>query len=199
MLEVFLLVALYMFLKKMLINKNRPGGLAILGPGAVLVGEIAGAIVARRSGHDSFGLLYLHAIGGGLLGAALIAYIVFRLPPLPIPCPACGCRFLPEERGTHFNTECPSCRAALRVSAREICVRQPRKDRPVEIPEVDPRACPACLSEPGLEGSAACFVCLKRHHEECWDKSGVCGACGAGKRYTDLVRGGGGSEAIAQA
>ena len=38
--------------------------------------------------------------------------------------------------------------------------------------------CPYWHDQVGPEGSAACQVCLARHHESCWDEFEHCASCG---------------------
>ncbi len=71
------------------------------------------------------------------------------------------------------------------------------KDRPRVEPEPEPverddvhvaaNRCPFCHEDVEAQESVVCQGCLTRHHEACWEESGVCSSCGGAQRLTSAT------------
>ncbi len=132
MLEIIAIAILYTRLKKKLEKNGRPTGLAWLGPGLWIGGELAGAALGvafavmqnRQPGPE----VYLFAIVGAIVGAVVAYLIVSSQGPMSFECPSCGDEFThrPNPQG---KSRCPHCGASLRVMGGMVhVVRMGKKD-----------------------------------------------------------------------
>ena len=119
--EIIFMAILYSVLRKKLVKKGRPTGLAWLGPALWIGGEFAGAfigafIVISRNPRAQIGIfdIYPYALPGAVLGA-IVAYLVVSSQPVQShDCPSCGEEFMPKIN-PQGRSRCPHCGAILRI------------------------------------------------------------------------------------
>lgn len=141
MLEILGIVLFFSILKGMLKKKGRSAWFAVLGPVFWIGGELAGAVVgavyaALSSGGQgegpSLGIVYVFALGFGVVGAGAAVLVTALIPPREFECPACGHAFRLDLGRGKVRVTCRGCGEKLSLIGDRLRMAPAKASSPPE-------------------------------------------------------------------